>query len=344
MHSHTSAYAALVLSLPTENGTVRMRVYRALKALGCGVLRDGIYLLPDTADARAALHKQAADVRAAGGAAYLLSVAAREDAPAFSALFDRTADYAQLIARIESAEKKIARADAATARRVLKQYQRDLQTAVAIDYFPGPAQAQAVAALAQLETRINAKLAPDEPRAIPGDIAQFAIADFQARTWATRAELWVDRVASAWLIRRFIDRKARFRWLTNIKRCPRTALSFDFDGARFTHVGARVTFEVLVASFGLDGDNGLSRIAALVHYLDVGGVPVAEAPGLTCMLTGLRERAVDDDIFLRDASVMFDALYAAYGNASTGTAEIVPLRSPRAASKKAKRRAAATPK
>jgi hypothetical protein len=98
-------------------------------------------------------------------------------------------------------------------------------------------------------------------------------------------------MASAWLIRRFIDRKAKFLWLDEAKRCPKRALGFDFDGATFTHVGGRVTFEVLAASFGLDADPALARIAAIVHFLDVGGVPVAEAPGIEAVLAGLRASA-----------------------------------------------------
>ena len=74
--------------------------------------------------------------------------------------------------------------------------------------------------------------------------------------------LWVDRVASAWLIRRFIDPEARFRWLAKPSDCPKSALGFDFDGATFTHVGERVTFETLMASFGLDDDAALARLAA----------------------------------------------------------------------------------
>lgn len=325
MSDDPPALVALVLSLPTHNGTVRMRIYRALKALGCGVLRDGVYLLPDSSSARMAFDKQATEVRAAGGAAYLLSVAPTEAETQLLALFDRTADYAKLITHIEAAQKKIRRGDAGAARRSLRQQQRDFHAIASIDYFPGPAQHQAATALAQLEASVAAKLSPDEPRAVSGDIERLALAAYQGRTWATRAQLWVDRVASAWLIRRFIDRKARFVWLSDIKRCPRRALSFDFDGARFTHVGARVTFEVLAASFDLEQDAALTRIAALVHYLDVGGIPVAEAPGFVRMLEGLRARAADDDTFLREASVMLDALYSAYSNPIDEAADVVTL-------------------
>jgi len=131
----------------------------------------------------------------------------------------------------------------------------------------------------------------------------------------------VDRLACAWLIRRFIDHQARFVWLTDpagSTPVPRGALGFDFDGARFTHVGARVSFEVLIAAFGLEKDARLQRIAGAVHYLDAGGIPVPEAAGLESVLSGLRELHANDDALAAAAAAVFDALYASPAP-STGT-------------------------
>jgi len=119
-------------------------------------------------------------------------------------------------------------------------------------------------------------------------------------------------MASAWLIKRFIDPKARIVWLSNPKACPPRALGFDFDGAAFTHVDARVTFEVLLASFTLEDDKGLERIGRLVHYLDVGGVPEPEAVGLETILDGARRQHTNDDRLLAEASKTFDYLYNVY--------------------------------
>ena len=96
-------------------------------------------------------------------------------------------------------------------------------------------------------------------------------------------------------------------------------LGFDYDGARFTHVGARVSFEVLLASFGLDSDPKLQRIAGAVHYLDAGGIPVPEAAGLESVLGGLRELHADDDALVAHAATVFDALYASPQTAPPGT-------------------------
>jgi hypothetical protein len=126
----------------------------------------------------------------------------------------------------------------------------------------------------------------------------------------------VDRVASAWLIRRFIDPQARFLWLAQPSDCPSEALGFDFDGAAFTHVGERVTFETLLASFSLEDDAALMRLAALVHQLDVGGDSVAEAAGFEAVMAGARERLDDDDALLAEIGTVLDSLYAHFARAA----------------------------
>ena len=122
--------------------------------------------------------------------------------------------------------------------------------------------------------------------------------------------MWVDRVASAWLIQRFIDPKARFVWLAKPKDCPTDALGFDFDGADFTHVGDKVTFEVLMASFGLEADRGLQRLAAMIHALDVGGTAAPEAMGFEAILKGASQRLPDDDTLLKEIGSVLDSLHA----------------------------------
>src|SRR5262249_32400792 len=99
--------------------------------------------------------------------------------------------------------------------------------------------------------------------------------------------------------------------------CPKSALGFDFDGATFTHVGDRVTFETLLASFRLEGDAALMRLAAIVHQLDVGGEPVPEASGFEAVMAGGGGRAADDDALLTEMSVVLDSLYAHFAREST---------------------------
>jgi hypothetical protein len=118
-------------------------------------------------------------------------------------------------------------------------------------------------------------------------------------------------LATAWLVRRFVDRSPTFLWLADARQCPKSALGYDFDGAAFTHVGDKVTFEVVVAAFGLDEDAALMRLGQLVHYIDVGGIPVDEAAGVEMLVLGLQTLHTDDDALLAAAAPLFDTLYAA---------------------------------
>lgn len=291
----------LVSTLPARNTAARMRLWRAIKNLGCATLRDGVYLLPLNARTDDALRALASEVRTAGGSAEVLRIVADgAQQTAFLALFDRSADYGRLLAGIRAA---LNNPDPKAAHTL----QREFNAIAATDHFPGDARRQVEVALAELTA-----IASGEPRPGHGAISRLASADFQGRTWATRQNLWVDRMASAWLIRRFIDKKAKFLWLDNPKKCPKSALGFDFDSATFTHVDNKVSFEVLAISFGLDSNPALARIAAIVHYLDVGGAPVAEAAGIEAVLAGLRTAAPNDDKRLAEAARVFDSLYNNY--------------------------------
>lgn len=306
----------LVASVPGDNKTARMRVWRALKASGAGTLRDGVSVLPASEAARAVFQDQVREVVAIGGSAHVLTVQPEDDAQAktFRALFDRGEDYARLFRAIDEAKAQVARLNEVEARRLATAVQREVAALVAIDFFPGAPCAQASQALAELEAALNARFSPDEPHAAKGRVPKRTRSDYQGRTWATRARPWVDRIASAWLIRRFIDPKAKILWLKSPKDCPKRALGFDFDGATFTHVGALVSFEVLAASFGLDADPAIVRLGRLVHHLDVGGVPVREAAGFAAILTGARAQHPDDDKLLRAMTPVLDALHASFGN------------------------------
>ncbi len=301
-------WITLVLSLPTENATARMRAWRALKASGAAVLRDGVYLLPSTAAHRATFATISGDVTAAGGATWVLDVTGAD----YAQLFDRSANYQQLADDIASRMGEIDQGDAVELSRLARKWRKALDAIRAIDFFPGPAQAQTAAMLDAFEAALRARLLPDEPLARPGAITRRDSADYVGRLWATREHPWVDRLASAWLIRRFIDPEARFVWLGSPADCPAHALGFDFDGAEFSHVGERVTFETLLASFGLEADPALGHIARMVHFLDVGGLPVPEAAGLQALLSGMRAVIDDNDRLLEAAGGAFDFFHAAF--------------------------------
>jgi len=194
--------------------------------------------------------------------------------------------------------------------RLKKRLQKELAALQGIDFFPSEASVEAEAAWTDFSKRVDAILSPDEPHGTAGKVPKLDPGKYRGRTWATRRRLWVDRVASAWLIRRFIDPEATFRWLDKPSDCPKSAVGFDFDGAAFTHVGDRVTFETLLVSFNLEPDAALARLGTMVHALDVGGEPVPEAIGFEAVMAGARERITDDDALLSEMSNVLDSLYA----------------------------------
>ncbi|WP_278648984.1 chromate resistance protein ChrB domain-containing protein [Burkholderia lata] len=307
-----STWSLLVLTLPTENATARMRFWRALKAKGCAVLRDGVYLLPHTEEHEETLRELADAIAESGGAAYLLRTPSLTPSQEqeFRALFDRADDYATFTRTLADARKTLAGQSATELTRLLRRVHKDFDSIRAIDYFPGDSATRAEVALRDFVALVDTVLSPGEPHAADRAIRSLAIGEYQGRTWATRQRMWVDRVASAWLIRRFIDARARFIWLASPADCPVDALGFDFDGATFTHVGERVTFEVLLASFGLDTDPALMRLGEIVHALDVGGPAVPEAVGFEAVMAGTRQCAESDDQLLEQMGAVLDSLYA----------------------------------
>jgi len=308
------SFDALVLSLPTRNSTLRMRLWRALKDAGSGVLRDGVYVVPA---GKAPLAQLESDIKSNGGFAMTLQLTPRtaQQLSDIQKLFDRSAEYDELIAKIAAAKNTLGRFGARRAQTGIRRLERSMEKLAQIDFFAGDSKARAAAAMAALQAAYREMYAGGEPRFSQRHLRQADRKLYQKRLWATRKSPWVDRLASAWLIKRFIDREARFAWIESPRKLPKNAVGFDFDGAEFSHVESRVTFEVLLAAFGLDADPALARIGAAIHFLDAGGIPIADARGLESVLRGIRERARSDDDAAAKAASVLDYLYTAYSSA-----------------------------
>jgi len=309
-----STFLALMTSLPTGNSTLRMRVWRALRNTGCAVLRDGVYILPAESPRAAALVEAESGIKAAGGFAMTVEMNLKTSAQLehVRKLFDRSTEYGAIVQRIAAAKGALPKLGKRKADTLVQRLRRLLEDLFEIDFYPGQAQLQAKDAMANLEREAQRLPSPGEPHPARKKVRQLDPARYRNRTWATRKDLWVDRLASVWLIKRFIDKNARFVWIDRPRDRPRGALGFDFDGAEFTHVESRVTFEVLVTSFGLDNDPALTSIGQAVHFLDVGGIPVADARGLETMLRGIKAKTRGDDKMVLEANKVFDFFYSAY--------------------------------
>jgi hypothetical protein len=312
-----TSWLLFVANLPGRNQTLRMRVWRSLKASGAGALRDGVYVLPVSDAARSVFERQSREIREGGGTAYILELAGEASSGqenALRALFDRTAEYQGIATKLQSLRRELGKLEELEARRRLSALSREAATLSAVDFFASESRGQLEGALADAEAALTAQFSPEEPHAARRKIVRLERKNYRGRTWATRERMWIDRVCSAWLIRRFIDPKAKFVWLKRPKDCPRRAIGFDFDRAEFTHIDSKVTFEVLLASFGLDADVALARLGALVHYLDVGGIPVPEASGFAAIVSGARALQPDDNALLNHVNPVLDSLYRAYSS------------------------------
>ena len=306
-------WLVLTATLPTNPSALRVRVWRALKATGAGTLREGVYVLPASAATATALWGLERTIAQAGAEAHMLVLAARDDAQekSFRDLFDRSDLYAELLQSIKALRRIVRKSTEAELHKALRGVEQQLHAIQASDFFPGSSSEKANAAVTALRREVELHLSPGEPAASAADIARQSADDFQGKTWATRRRPWVDRLATAWLVQRFVDKSPRFVWLDDPKKCPKSAVSYDFDGARFTHVGDKVSFEVVAWTFGLEDEPGIRRLAELVHYIDVGGIPVDEAPGIETVVRGLQAQHAKDDELLAAAVLLFDALYTA---------------------------------
>ena len=310
--SSAGRWLAYVTALPTEDPAARMRVLRTLESLGCAVLRDGVFLLPDTADARQGLKTLGDHITRIGGSAHLLSVESLDEAQAqyFLGLFDRTHKYEELIKNIQSVTSAIGVTDSVSIMRVLNKHKRDFKMISTLDFFPSAAKERAQRALAEAEQAVHALMFPEAPRKA---IAMDTTGRHYFRClWATRKPLWADQLASAWVIRRFIDPEARLLWLEKTQECPESAISFGFPGAAFSNNNERVTFEEILAGFKLDKNTALLRIGALIHALNAGEAKVAEAAGVHTLLQGALRRTESEDQLLAETEMTFDLLYEAY--------------------------------
>jgi hypothetical protein len=283
-------------------------------------LRDGVTVIPATPTTRKRLDEIARDIHANDGSSWTFEI--KNQSPTIEKklkrMFDRSELYQALAPVIAELRRELATFDEAEAQSKLREIEQEHRAIVDLDFFPGTARARSMESLEKLRSSIDARFSPEEPSISVGGVPRLNRKKFEGALWATRKRIWVDRAASAWLIKRFIDPRARFEWLSRPADCPKNAHGFDFDGAEFTHVEDLVTFEVLRTAFGLGNDLGLDGLARLVHYLDVGGrEPVAEAPGFEAVLAGLRDSCPDDDALLEAVTPVLDALYQHFAHSKT---------------------------
>lgn len=305
------AWLQLVATLPRDDPAARMRIVRTLEALGAGVMREGTYLMPDTPANRQGLESLADYIGKAGGTAQVLRASALSAGQhkTLRRLFDRTARYEELVKVIESLKVSFGISDPGAISRVLHKQRQEFDAISALDFFPSEVKARAEGALGDAESAVRKMLFPQAGAAAA---APKASENFHRRIWATRRPLWADRLACAWLIRRFIDPEGTVAWMDKGQDCPPVAVGFAFEGARFGNDATQVCYEVMLKHFQLADNAALLKVGSIVHFLETRENPVAEAAGVQTLLQGAQRRVASDDEFLAEAEKTFDLLYEAY--------------------------------
>ena len=304
-----ASWLVTIAQLPTEDPAARMRVLRTLESLGAGVMREGAYLLPDTPANRQALEALSDYIVKSAGTAQVLQVGVTTPAQqaALRRLFDRTARYEALIKTVESLRVGFGHADPGAIARVLHKQRRELEAIAALDFFPSDAKARAERALAEADAAVKKLLfTSSQPGIRAGE-------KLLRRIWATRNRApWTDRLACAWLIRRFVDPEARLAWLEKNQAPPAGALAFACEGAQFAASAERVAYEEMLAQLGLGRNPALAKIGSIVHFLEMGGAAVPEAAGVQTLLQGAHRRSRGTPELLTEVEKTFDLLYEAY--------------------------------
>jgi hypothetical protein len=308
--SQDARWLALIVQLPGEATGARMAMLRTLETLGAAAMREGVYLLPDTAHHRRSLQHLSEYVASAEGHSEVTMLTSLEAAQSVRllALFDRSAQYRALIKTLEGIESGIGMADPTAIGRVLGKQRREFERIRSLDFYRSELATQAEQRLIALEQRVHTLIFPTQADTSPPARPQ----RYFRRTWATRRPLLADRLASAWLIRRFIDPEATMIWLDGAQCAPAHAVGFAYENADFCNTRTRLTYEELLAHCGRNSDAALARIGLLVRALDVGDRTIAEAVGVETLLDGARRRATSEDELLRESEKTFDLLYEAY--------------------------------
>ena len=316
----SSAWLLMVHLLPLRPVNARVKTWRRLQALGAIALKNSIYVLPNTDQCREDLEWIKTEIEAMQGEATIFtadnleSFSRDEIVAAFRKA--READYTALAKEAEALASRLGRGPVRgqLARRPAA-LREQLARLEKITFFPPRNQKSAVAAVARLEAAMTS-VSKSSSRAPQAQEPRLSPAEFRRRVWVTRPRPGIDRMASAWLIRRFIDRQARFTFAAKPPADSR-ALPFDMYGVEFGHAGTRCTFETLVARFGVK-DDAVDWLARIVHDVDLkdGHYDSAEAPGIERMVAGLRAKYADDDALLERGIELFDALAAARSTAN----------------------------
>src|SRR5712691_6776849 len=321
----------LIHQLPPRPTNLRVRIWRKLQKLGAVAIKNSVYVLPANEKTHEDFQCLKQEIESAGGEATVFQAASVEGATdeEIMAAFRKARDeeFAAITAELDGlagAVSKQTRGKHLSIGRLAKheaeldKLHAQLESVIANDFFSAEGRARALAAYECCQKAIRTAHGPAS-RATRTTVKTGALdlAKYQGRRWMTRRNLHIDRLASAWLIRQFIDKSARF-YFVGEGETVEGAIAFDMYGAEFTHHGEDCTFETMLERFGLSDSRGLREIAEMVHDIDLKDDKFhrLEAAGLNAIINGLSEVLRDDRKLLQQCTVIFDGLHGLLGQST----------------------------
>lgn len=309
----------LIHQIPPKPNYFRVKIWRRLQRLGAVAVKNSVYVLPKSDEAQEDFQWVLREIVEGGGEASLCEARFVEGLSddAVEALFNtaRDADYGQIAEEARRiAEDLPTGSEMDEGRRAqleadILRLRRRLTELAAIDFFGAAGQFACESLVTSLEERLQALSANQSVTRLTASRQE--LQQLRGRTWITRKGIYIDRMASAWLIRRFIDPEASFKFVPAKGYRPQPGeVRFDMFEAEFTHEGDRCTFEVLIVRSGLR-DAALRAIAEIVHDIDLKDAKFArpEATGIDRLVTGMAMSHKDDETRLARAHSLFDDLY-----------------------------------
>jgi hypothetical protein len=298
-----SSWLLLLFSLPTNRNTERVAVWRRLKKMGAVQIKTSTYLLPDEPAQYEQFQWLAQQIRDYGGDSTLVRAQEIEGLTKENviAMFNdvRAKDYAELRKSIQGFIGRRRKMDAETAAAELERLTRQFREIREVDFFESPRGHDIAMLLRRAEGRSRKR-----------QLAVLGAKHYQGKTWLTRPRPEIDRVGSAWLISKFIDRRPKFVFAPSAGAVP-GAIPFDMLDAEFSHHGNDCTFETLIRRFAIS-DKGVAKIGEMIHDADLDDARFqrVEAVGIDRVLKGWAKQGLPDEEILRRGFECFDALYA----------------------------------
>lgn len=324
----TLEWVMLIHQLPARPTNLRVRIWRKLQKLGAVAIKNSVYVLPAADKTNEHFQWLKQEIESAGGEAAVFRAGSVEGATddeiisAFRKARDEefaaiTAEFDGLTGRIreQSRAKHLSPARLAAHETELDRLHTELERVIANDFFEAKSRATALTAYERCQKTIRlSQPARTKTASVPHKAGVLSVADFQNRRWVTRRNLHIDRLASAWLISEFIDKRPRFFFVAEGETLE-GAIPFDMFGAEFTHRGEDCTFETLLKRFGLTDIQGLRDLAEIVHDIDLKDDKFnrLEAVGLNAIINGLSESLRDDRKLLQQTGGIFNGLFTLFG-------------------------------